>query len=153
MVPVTDDLTNEEHPVWTTDGRHIVYRSFASSRKPAGHTLSIARTTGIGDAQVLIESNRGLIPGSWHPTQNVLAYAAETGTTDADIMLLPVEGDETGRWQIGQSTAIVNTPAREWSPMFSPDGRWLAYGSEEAGRISPPSGDVYVVPFPGGGEK
>jgi Tol biopolymer transport system component len=153
MVRVTDDLTNEEHPVWTRDGKHIVYRSFASSKKPAGHTLSIARADGMGDAEVLIESNRALIPGSSHPAQNLLAYAAETSTTDADIVLLPIEGDETGGWKVGQPTPFVNTPAREWSPMFSPDGRWLAYGSEEAGRISPPSGDVYVVPFPGGAEK
>jgi hypothetical protein len=153
MVRVTSDLTNEEHPVWTRDGKHIVYRSFSSSKKPTGHTLSIERADGMGDAQVLIESNRALIPGSWHPTQNVLAYAAETSAVDADIRLLPVVGDERGGWEIGQPTAFVNGTASEWTPMFSPDGRWLAYSSAEAGRNSSPSNDVFVVPYPGPGEK
>jgi DNA-binding winged helix-turn-helix (wHTH) protein len=82
MKRVTTDLSNEERPVWTRDGKRIVYRTFPSSLKPAGHTLSIKRADGSGDVQVLIESNRALVPGSWHPLQNVLAYAAETSATD-----------------------------------------------------------------------
>jgi eukaryotic-like serine/threonine-protein kinase len=73
--------------------------------------------------------------------------------TDTDIMLLPVEGDETGGWKIGQPTAFVKSTVREGNPRFSPDGGWLAYGSSEAGRKPPPNSDVYVVPYPGPGEK
>ena len=63
-------------------------------------------------------------------------------------MILPVTGDEASGWKPGQPTAFVNSAARESGPVFSPDGRWLAYQSEELGRDH-----VYVRPFPGPGER
>jgi DNA-binding winged helix-turn-helix (wHTH) protein/Tol biopolymer transport system component len=147
---VTTDTTNEEHPVWTPDGRRIVYRSFGSSINPAGHTLSWKRADGTGEAQVLITSNGPLMPGSWHPTRNILAYVAETSTTAGEVMILPVDGDERNGWKPGHPTAFVNSAGQARGPVFSPDGRWLAYHSTEAGRDRD---EVYVRPFPGPGER
>ena len=64
--------------------------------------------------------------------------------TGYDILILPVDGDETSGWKIGKPTVFLNGPASEQEPMFSPDGRWLAYLSNESGRQ-----EVYVKPFPG----
>ena len=62
-----------------------------------------------------------------------------------DLMILPMEGDEVSGWKPGKPYAFLNTAAAESAPSFSPDGRWLAYQSNESGRI-----EVYVRPFPKG---
>jgi serine/threonine-protein kinase len=157
LTRVTSEKTNEERPVWTPDGKRIVYRSFRSSIEPADDTLSWRRADGAGDAQVLIESKATLVPGSWHPTQKVLAYVATTAAGREDVMILPIAGDEAVGWTPGQPTAFVNSAARERGPTFSPDGRWLAYYSNESGLLTgagEATGDqVFVRPFPGPGSR
>jgi hypothetical protein len=65
-------------------------------------------------------------------------------------MILPMEGDAAREWTPGKPAVFLGTPAGETSPVFSPDGRWIAYFSNEAGGgVS----DVYVRPFPGPGGK
>jgi dipeptidyl aminopeptidase/acylaminoacyl peptidase len=68
--------------------------------------------------------------------------------TGEDVMILPVEGDEVGGWKPGKPVAFVSSAARERAPTFSPDGRWLAYTSNESGHD-----EVYVRPFPGPGTR
>ena len=68
-------------------------------------------------------------------------------------MLLRLEGDETSGWKPGQPTALLDSAAREQNPVFSHDGKWLAYDSNESGREAVGSHDVYVRPFPGPGER
>lgn len=58
-------------------------------------------------------------------------------------MILPIEGDEEAGWKVANPTAFLSTPANEREPIFSPDGRWLAYSSNESGRF-----EVYVRAFP-----
>ena len=61
-------------------------------------------------------------------------------------MILEMEGDATSGWKPGKVTAFLNTPFEEREPIFSPDGRWIVYVSNESGRE-----EVYVRPFPGPG--
>jgi hypothetical protein len=61
-------------------------------------------------------------------------------------MLLPMEGDDTKGWKPGTPTVLLATPTTEVFPMFSPDGRWIAYFANDSGVM-----DVYVRPFPGSG--
>jgi serine/threonine-protein kinase len=63
-------------------------------------------------------------------------------------MILPLEGDEASGWKPGKPTTFLASPFQEVTPAFSPDGRWLAYGSNETGRP-----EIYVRPFPGPGGK
>jgi serine/threonine-protein kinase len=63
-------------------------------------------------------------------------------------MMLPMNGDQATGWTAREPTVFLRTPANEGAPMFSPDGRWLAYSSNESGRY-----EVYVRPFPGPGGK
>ena len=49
-------------------------------------------------------------------------------------MILPMEGDEASGWKPGKPTVFLNTPFLEEEPMFSPDGRWIAYTSTESGQ-------------------
>jgi eukaryotic-like serine/threonine-protein kinase len=59
-----------------------------------------------------------------------------------------MEGDEKSGWKPGKPTVFLNSPTNEQEPMFSPDGRWIAYQSNESGRM-----EVFVRPFPGPGGK
>jgi serine/threonine-protein kinase len=152
LTRVTTGSGDEEYPVWTRDGKHIVYRSFTPSSNPP-YTLSWKPADGTGEAQILTQSIGTLWPGSWHPTQNVLAFVAERPGTGPDVMLLPLEGDETSGWKPGQPTAFLDSASREAKPVFSHDGKWLAYDSNESGREGFGSNDVYVRPFPGPGER
>ena len=65
-----------------------------------------------------------------------------------DIMILPLEGDDASGWTPGKPRPFLHDTWAEFEPMFSPDGRWLAYTSFESGRP-----EVYVRPFPGPGGK
>src|SRR5262249_2854971 len=66
----------------------------------------------------------------------------------SDLMILPIEGDEKSGWKPGKPSVFLNTPANEYEPMFSPDGRWIAYISNESG-----VNEAFVRPFPGPGGK
>jgi Tol biopolymer transport system component len=146
LTPLTTDPANDAKPVWTPDGRRI---AFTSGRdKSAGVNLYWQRADGTGEAQRLTESKNGQLPGSWHPSGKYLAFYETNPQTGNDIMILPIEGDEVSGWKPGKPTVFLNTPADEREPMFSPDGRWLAYQSNESGRP-----EVFVRPFPGPGSK
>ena len=72
----------------------------------------------------------------------------ERPDTGSDLMILPIEGDTRQGFSPKAPTVFLGTKAAERSPMFSPDGRWIAYHSNEIGPA-----DVYVRPFPGPGGK
>jgi len=132
-------------PVWTPDGQRIVY---SSVEKGGGSNLWWIRADGSGDAQRLTESKSPQIPTSWRPDGKVLAFVQLNPDMNYDILTLPIEGNEKSGWKPGEPKAFLNSPLIEAYPAFSPDGRWLAYMSNEAG-----SDEVYVRPFPGPGGK
>ena len=140
---LTFDPGVDAKPVWTPDGRRI---AFTSNRTGANGNLFWQRADGADQAQRLIESTNTQVPGSWHPSGKFLAFSEQNPSTSWDILILPVEGDEASGWKIGKPTAFLNGPSAEQEPMFSPDGRWLAYFSDESRQPQ-----VYVRPFPGPG--
>jgi len=133
------------YPVWTPDGERIVYSSL---EKDGTFNLWWVRADGAGDAQRLAESKSQQIAGSWRPDGKVLAFNQPNPGTGFDIMTLPVEGDERSGWKPGEPKPFVNSTFNESEPAFSPDGRWLAYMSNESG-----GNEIYVRPFPGPGGK
>ncbi len=133
------------HPVWTPDGQRIAYES---AEKGTVGNLWWIRADGGGDAQRLTQSKDSQAPWSLSPDGKVLAFLQLNPVTSWDIMTMSVEGSEKTGWKPGQPKPFVNTPAVEVYPAFSPDGRWIAYQSNESGPM-----EVYVRPFPGPGGK
>jgi len=145
LTRLTFEGQGNQSPVWTPDGIRIVYTSQDKSGIP---NLWWRRSDGAGDAQRLAESTGPQYAGSWRPDGKVLAFTQNNHATGNVIMLLPVEGDEKSGWKPGQPKPFVNGTFIEGDPAFSPDGRWLAYQSNESGSL-----EVYVRPFPGPGGK
>jgi serine/threonine-protein kinase len=136
-------LAIDNRPVWTPDGRRIAFRSARDTRS---FNLYWRRANGSGDVERLTESPDPQIPASWHPSGKFLAFTESRPATGVDLMILPMDGDEASGWRPRKPWVFLSTQAAELEPMFSPDGRWIAYYSNESGRF-----DVYVRPFPGPG--
>jgi len=142
LTKFTFDSNVDMLPVWTPDGRRLAF----SSNRPKGETFNLywQRADGTGDSQRLTESPNTQYAGSFHPNGKRLAFVEHLPATGSDIMILPIEGDATGGWKPGKPTTFLATSASETAPMFSPDGRWIAYMSTESGPM-----EVYVRPFEG----
>ncbi len=125
------------NPVWAPDGKHLVYQQVSGDTQ----SLEWIRSDGAGGAQKLIEAKAQMTPRSFSPDGKYLAY--HTGTqTNSDIYLLPLDLSDPDRPKPGQPQLFVGTPANEIEPAISPDGRWIAYASDETGTYQ-----VYVRPF------
>jgi Tol biopolymer transport system component len=140
---LTFDAATDVKPVWSPDGKRIVY---SSTRDKTALNLYWQRADGGGDVQRLTESKNTQYASSWHPSGKFLAFYEQTSQNNTDLMILPMEGDESSGWKPGKPTVFLSTPNVEQEPMFSPDGRWIVYMAQDAGRAN-----VFVRPFPGPG--
>jgi serine/threonine-protein kinase len=131
-----------QKPVWTPDGRRMVFSSTRDSQRQT-FNLYWQRADGTGEIQRLTDSKSIEMAWSWHPSGKFLAYHQFNEDTRDDVLILPIEGDEATGWKPGKPIVFLNSPAAERAPMFSPDGQWLAYQSTESGRD-----EVYIRPFP-----
>jgi Tol biopolymer transport system component len=122
------DLVNTAaFPVWTPDGR-VVFRSATGLRM-----LSVE--TG-RPSEVIAGSGAFDYPGSVSHDGEQLVFVRLSPDTTGDIYVASLRGDP-------QIRPILNTPAYEGSGRLSPDGRWIAYSSNESGRM-----EVVITPFP-----
>jgi serine/threonine-protein kinase len=145
LTRLTFDPAHDENPVWTPDGRHVV---FSTRGENSVENLYWRPSDGSGEAGRLTESENRQIPSSWHPSGRFLALHEPSSQTGWDVKILEMEGDEASGWTPEATTTFVEGPFAESHAAFSPDGRFLAYASNESGRY-----EVYVRPFPGPGGK
>jgi len=121
--------------VWTRDGRHVVYGRLGSG-------LRWSRADGAGQPQVLQAGNIQVPTAvSWDGTR--LAYFEPDG--NPQIWSVPIEAD-SGGLKAGKPERFLATKYFDQDGSFSPDGRWLAYASNESGRF-----EVYVRAFAASG--
>jgi serine/threonine-protein kinase len=127
-------------PVWAADGKHLLFRG----RHAAGWAIWWIRTDGTGQPVQLLDVNVGdLGPGSLSPDGRLLIYSAhrEGGSTDMWTVSLDLANVDHPRPGVPQP--FSHAAADEIRPAFSPDGRWVAYLSNETG-----TSEVYVRPSP-----
>jgi len=126
------------NPVWSPDGRHLVFEN------PTG--IFWTRADGAGKPQALTQSSYPQIPYSFSPDGKRLAFA-EGYSLSTDLWTLPVDSDGAGL-RASKPEVFLQSPSEELAPAFSPDGRWIAYQSNESGKF-----EIYVRPFPAGSGK
>jgi Tol biopolymer transport system component len=133
---------NNRAPVWTPDGRHIVFRSSEHAAKG----LYWVRSDGSGNPHRLTDGSADESPYSFSPDGKRLALYLIGKAGSMDVATANLEGDRD-RPKLGAPDVFVGTSAAETTPAFSPDGRWIAYMSTES-----ETPEIYVRPFgrPGG---
>jgi Tol biopolymer transport system component len=123
---------NNIGPVWSPDGARIVF----ASNRDGSFELMEKPATGQGEEKLLLKSDEGrVIPSDWSGDGKYIAYSIR-GKEGWDVRVLPTFGDR-------KPIPVVHTTFNEVTASFSPDGRFLAYQSNESGR-----GEIYVQTFP-----
>jgi WD40 repeat protein len=138
MSRLTFNARGNRNPVWTPDGTHLVYTSDADK------TIWWIRADGAGEPRRLLESKNTVIPSFFSPDGRYLSYVDVTTDTRADIWILPLDPSDPEHPMPGKPEIFLKTPSNEGlgGAAFSPDGRWIAYDSDESGRD-----EVYVRRF------
>jgi serine/threonine protein kinase len=136
----TASPANQTTPVWTPDGKTVFY---ASSVKGAPHIYAKAADGSSPERAVLEGTDSFEYPRSISPDGRYLVYERKVPKSETGYHLwaLPLFGD-------GKSFPIVQDAFDEGEATVSPDGKWMAYQSNESGRR-----EVYIAAFPGGGAK
>jgi Tol biopolymer transport system component len=128
-------------PVWTADGKRLIYMSRKSYTSPTGTLVSLA-ADGSGPPVTLM--GEGVTPGPTSVSPDgklAIGVRAQGRLTRSgnDIWVLPLEGD-------AKPQPFLDNRFTRGDLQFSPDGKWLAYESSESGR-----NEIYVVAYPGPG--
>jgi Tol biopolymer transport system component len=126
-------------PVWSPDGRFIVLGT--------GTGMFWTRADGAGKPQTLTQSTNVQVPTSFSPDGKRLVFVNVNPQSGPDLWTLPIENDGTVL-RPGKSEVFLATPFQELQAAFSPDGKWLAYYSDESGAF-----EVNVRAFPDKGSK
>jgi Tol biopolymer transport system component/predicted Ser/Thr protein kinase len=128
----TFDPTSDRSPVWSPDGNEIV---FSATRKEFDD-LYVQPVTAGAPEKLLVASGDDKEPTSWSPDGNFILFENFTANRGRDIGIVPLDGTP-------KAEPFLQTQFNETRATFSPDGKWVAYVSDESARD-----EVYVTSFP-----
>jgi Tol biopolymer transport system component len=133
----TFDPASDRTPAWSPEGSHI---AFASTRD--GQSKLYQKPSSLAGAEeVLLTSAESKSSPDWSPNAQFILYGQLNAGTNWDLFLLPLTGER-------KPQPFLNTNFAEIQGRFSPNGRWVAYASNETGQFQ-----VYVQSFPSSGGK
>ena len=137
LAPLTSTSAgSSQAAMWTPDGTRLLYRGTRAGFR----NLFSQPTDGGGLEERLTTSEALQAPTSASPDGKYVTFVDTTAGSGPDIAILQMDGRET--------RPFLQTPSVETGPRFAPDGRWIAYSSDESG-----ASEVYIRPFPGPGGK
>jgi serine/threonine protein kinase len=136
---LTNTPMNDYGPIWSPDGRSIVY---SSDRNLQSDIFMRAADGSGGDIQLLNTPSMNELPSDWSRDGRFLLFDSAPNRIGGDIWVLPMTGTDR------KPRPFVNTKADEWGGTFSPDGKWVSFVSNESGLDQ-----IYVAPFDGSGAK
>ena len=137
----TFDPKDDSNPVWSPDGRYIVF----SSNREGVSNLYRKLSSGAGKDELLLKSGQNIFPTDWSPDGRFLLYTSPNPKTKVDLWVLPHPGGTPGE---KKPVPFLQTESVEALGVFSPDGKWVAYQSDESGTF-----EIYVQTFPSTGAK
>lgn len=126
----TFDPGLDRYPIWSPDGRWIVFDSNRSGRR----NMYRKAASGLGVEELLLASDQDNAATAWSPDGRFLLYRRTDAQTGTDFWKLPIGGDS-------KPVVFLQTPADERTASFSPNGRWVAYQSNASGPIQ-----IYLRP-------
>jgi Tol biopolymer transport system component len=128
----TFDPAEEVAGTWSQDGSVVAFRSGAG-----GTSVFLKKTHGLEPAKRILKLNGGddLIPNSWSVDDKEILCTSQPSGGGSDLVLVPASG--------GKMVPFLATKASETSGQISPDGKWVAYASNESG-----DWEIYVTTFP-----
>ncbi len=135
---LTFSQTEDVSPVWSPDGKFI---AFASRKQGQHYAMYMKPSSGGGQEQLLLQMEGDVIPQDWSRDGRYLLFtdinpAVKSG---GSIWVLPMQGER-------KAFMLVQGPYDDDYPRFSPNGKWVAYRSNESGRD-----EIYVISFQGAG--
>jgi serine/threonine protein kinase/Tol biopolymer transport system component len=141
------------YPIWSPDGSRIVFGHY---ERGTAMDLYQKKTNGGGTEELLLRTPLNKSATDWSSDGRFLLYRSSDPKTGVDIWALPMSGANAS--PVGRSDqaldgdrkpfAVVQTDDDERDGQFSPNGKWIAYQSNESGRFQ-----IYAQPFPGPGTK
>ena len=131
----TSETSIDAYPTWSPDGSRIVFGSF---RKGA-MDLYLKLATGAANEEPLLATPQSKAPADWSSDGRFLLYRNVDPKTGYDLWALPMAEDG----KPGKPFPVIQTASEEHEGQFSPDGKWIAYESNESDRS-----EIYVQQFP-----
>jgi Tol biopolymer transport system component len=139
MSRFTFDAATDDIAIWSPDGTRLLF----TSTRTGGGDLYQKLTSGAGAEELVVASEHVKTPSSWSTDGRFVLFHGTDPETSSDLWVTDVSGGASGASAGGRApTVLLQTPFREVWGAFSPDGRWVAYMSNESGRP-----EIYVRPF------
>jgi Tol biopolymer transport system component len=133
----TSEVTDESSPIWSPDGRRVVF----SSDRGGANDLYVKTTDGREEAQLVFSRNGPQVATDSSSDGKWLVVEDNSRDTGRDLWVVSLDGKT-------QARPIARTRFQEWGGRLSPDGRWMAFVTDESG-----TSEVYVMPVSGVGDK
>lgn len=133
---IVQDAFGIRAPVWSPDGLRL---AFQSTRPGGAPIIAVKPVSGPGEGQVLFEGtrNEALTTRQWTPDGRYILFLRQSNSPQTSALwAVPLFGDS-------KPFRVVNSIASETHGRVSPDGKWLAYATNETGKLQ-----VVVEPFP-----